>query len=45
MASKLFGGVDLSALAKQVKEKAEPSPYLNSPTRPKVPAVEVSQSQ
>jgi ParB/RepB/Spo0J family partition protein len=42
MASKLFGGVDLSELAKQVKEKAEPSPYLNSPTRPRVPAAELA---
>ena len=42
MASKLFGGVNLSELAKQVKEKAEPSPYLNSPTRPKVPAAELA---
>src|SRR5580658_10981544 len=42
MASKLFGGVDLSALAKQVKEKADPSPYENSPTRPRVPAAELA---
>ena len=42
MASKLFGGVNLSEVAKQVKEKADPSPYLNSPTRPKVPAAELA---
>jgi ParB/RepB/Spo0J family partition protein len=42
MASKLFGGVNLSDVAKQVKEKADPSPYLNSPTRPKVPAAELA---
>ena len=27
MASKLFGGVNLSDVAKQVKEKGDPSPY------------------
>jgi len=42
MASKLFGGVNLSELAKQVKEKADPSPYLSSPTRPRVPAAELA---
>ncbi len=42
MASKLFGGVNLSEVAKQVKEKADPSPYLTSPTRPRVPAAELA---
>jgi ParB/RepB/Spo0J family partition protein len=42
MASKLFGGVNLSDVAKQVRDKAEPSPYVNSPTRPKVPAAELA---
>ena len=42
MASKLFGGVNLSEMAKQVKEKAAPSPYLNSPARPSMPAAELA---
>jgi ParB family transcriptional regulator, chromosome partitioning protein len=42
MASKLFGGMNLSDVAKQIKEKADPSPYVNSPTRPKVPAAELA---
>ena len=42
MASKLFGGMNLSDVAKQVKEKGDPSPYVNSPTRPKVPAAELA---
>ena len=42
MASKLFGGVNLSDVAKQIKEKAEPSPYETSPTRPRVPAAELA---
>jgi ParB family chromosome partitioning protein len=42
MASKLFGGVNLSDVAKQVKEKADPSPYLSSPARPRVPAAELA---
>src|SRR3984957_10187431 len=42
MASKLFGGVNLSDLAKQVKQKAEPSPYVNSPARPRLAAAELA---
>ena len=42
MASKLFGGMNLSDVAKQVKEKGDPSPYASSPTRPKVPAAELA---
>lgn len=42
MASKLFGGVNISEMAKQVKEKAAPSPYLNSPARPSMPAAELA---
>jgi ParB/RepB/Spo0J family partition protein len=42
MASKLFGGVNLSEVAKQIKEKGDPSPYENSPARPRVPAAELA---
>jgi ParB/RepB/Spo0J family partition protein len=42
MASKLFGGMNLSDVAKQIKQKADPSPYMSSPTRPKVPAAELA---
>ena len=42
MASKLFGGMNLSEVAKQIKEKGDPSPYESSPTRPKVPAAELA---
>jgi ParB/RepB/Spo0J family partition protein len=42
MGSKLFGGVNLSEVAKQIKERADPSPYANSPTRPRVPAAELA---
>ena len=42
MASKLFGGLNLSDVAKQIKEKGDPSPYENSPTRPVVPAAELA---
>ena len=42
MASKLFGGIDLSEVAKQIKEKAEPSPYEKSLSRPTVPAAELA---
>jgi ParB/RepB/Spo0J family partition protein len=42
MASKLFGGMNLADVARQVKEKAAPSPYENSPTRPRVPAAELA---
>src|SRR5579871_143550 len=42
MASKLFGGVNLSDVAKQIKAKGDPSPYENSPARPKVPAAELA---
>ena len=42
MASKLFGGVNLSDVARQIKEKGDPSPHENSPTRPKVPAAELA---
>jgi ParB family transcriptional regulator, chromosome partitioning protein len=42
MASKLFGGMNLADVARQVKEKAAPSPYESSPTRPRVPAAELA---
>jgi ParB family chromosome partitioning protein len=42
MASKLFGGMNLSEVAKQIKEKGDPSPYESSPTRPRVPAAELA---
>jgi ParB/RepB/Spo0J family partition protein len=42
MASKLFGGVNLSDVAKQVKERAEPSPYVNSPAKPRLAAAELA---
>jgi ParB/RepB/Spo0J family partition protein len=42
MASKLFGGMNLSDVAKQIKEKGDPSPFERSPTRPKVPAAELA---
>jgi ParB family chromosome partitioning protein len=42
MASKLFGGMNLSDVARQIKEKGDPSPYESSPTRPKVPAAELA---
>jgi ParB family transcriptional regulator, chromosome partitioning protein len=42
MASKLFGGMNLSDVAKQIKEKGDPSPYENSPARPKMPAAELA---
>jgi ParB/RepB/Spo0J family partition protein len=42
MASKLFGGMNLSDVAKQIKEKGDPSPYESSPTRPRVPAAELA---
>jgi ParB family transcriptional regulator, chromosome partitioning protein len=42
MASKLFGGVNLSEVAKQIKEKGDPSPYESSPARPRVPAAELA---
>ena len=42
MASKLFGVLNLSDVAKQIKEKGDPSPYENSPTRPVVPAAELA---
>ena len=42
MASKLFGGINLSDIAKQVKEKADPSPYESSSTRPRVAAAELA---
>jgi ParB family chromosome partitioning protein len=42
MASKLFGGMNLSEMAKQVKETKAPSPYLNSPARPSMPAAELA---
>jgi ParB/RepB/Spo0J family partition protein len=44
MASKLFGGVNLSEVAKQIKEKGDPSPYETSPARPRVPAAELALS-
>jgi ParB family chromosome partitioning protein len=42
MASKLFGGMNLSDVAKQIKEKGEPSPYERSAARPTVPAAELA---
>ena len=42
MASKIFGGINLADVAKQIKEKGDPSPYESSPSRPKVPAVELA---
>jgi ParB family chromosome partitioning protein len=42
MASKLFGGMNLSEVAKQIKEKGDPSPYEKSPTGPRVPAAELA---
>jgi ParB family chromosome partitioning protein len=42
MASKLFGGVNLGDVARQVKDRAEPSPLVNSPVRPIVPAAELA---
>ena len=42
MASKLFGGMNLSDVAKQIKEKGDPSPYETSATRPRVPAAELA---
>jgi ParB family chromosome partitioning protein len=42
MASKLFGGINLSDVAKQVKEKGDPSPYQSSVARPTVPAAELA---
>ena len=42
MASKLFGGVNLSDVAKQIKQKGDPSPYENSPARPRMPAAELA---
>lgn len=42
MASKLFGGVNLSDVAKQIREKGDPSPYESSPARPRVPAAELA---
>jgi len=42
MASKLFGGMNLSDVAKQIKEKGDPSPYESSPARPRVPAAELA---
>jgi len=42
MASKLFGGLNLSDVAKQIKEKGDPSPFESSPARPVVPAAELA---
>jgi ParB family transcriptional regulator, chromosome partitioning protein len=42
MASKLFGGLNLSDVAKQVKERAEPSPYQNSAAKPRLAAAELA---
>jgi ParB/RepB/Spo0J family partition protein len=42
MASKLFGGLNLSDVAKQIKEKGDPSPYESSAARPVVPAAELA---
>jgi ParB/RepB/Spo0J family partition protein len=42
MASKLFGGLNLSDVAKQVKERAEPSPYQSSAAQPRLAAAELA---
>jgi ParB family chromosome partitioning protein len=42
MASKLFGGVDLAAVAKQIKEKGDPSPFESSVAQPRVAAAELA---
>jgi ParB family transcriptional regulator, chromosome partitioning protein len=42
MASKLFGGVNLSEVAKQVKDRAEPSPYQTSAAKPRLAAAELA---
>jgi ParB/RepB/Spo0J family partition protein len=42
MASKLFGGMNLSDVAKQIKQKGDPSPYENSAARPTMPAAELA---
>ena len=42
MASKLFGGMNLSEVAREIKQKGDPSPYERSPTRPVVPAAELA---
>jgi ParB family chromosome partitioning protein len=42
MASKLFGGMNLSDVAKQIKQKGDPSPYESSVARPIVPAAELA---
>jgi ParB family chromosome partitioning protein len=42
MASKLFGGVNLSDVAKQIKEKGDPSPFESSPAGPRSPAAELA---
>jgi ParB family transcriptional regulator, chromosome partitioning protein len=42
MASKLFGGVNISDVAKQIKDKGAPSPYESSATGPRAPAVELA---
>lgn len=44
MGSKLFGGINMSEVAKQVKDRADPSPYERSQTRPTVPAAELALS-
>jgi ParB/RepB/Spo0J family partition protein len=42
MASKLFGGMNLSDEARQIKEKGAPSPYESSVTAPRAPAAELA---
>jgi ParB family transcriptional regulator, chromosome partitioning protein len=42
MASKLFGGMNLSDVARQIKDKGAPSPYESSPTAPRAPAAELA---
>ena len=44
MASKLFGGISLTDVVKEVQLKGEPTPYDSSPTRPRVPAAELALS-
>jgi ParB/RepB/Spo0J family partition protein len=44
MASRLFGGANLTDIAKEVKERAAPSPLDQSPRQARVPAAELALS-
>jgi ParB family chromosome partitioning protein len=44
MASKLFGGAKLTDIAKEVKERAAPSPFAQASRQTKVPAAELALS-